>query len=244
MIKQIPIDKLEPGMFVHDFNHDWKNPCCQDKDPNAFKGSRFIRSDDEVRAIIAHGIVNLYIDSDKGKDIEAAKTAHEIEADLEAQMRALDDDEDASPQREEVHFNKEVNQASQAKDKARQLVGNILTDSRLGKQVSLAPVTDAVTQMAESMFRNPDAILSLSLIKKRDEYTFMHSVNVGVFLMSFCRSMGMDEKKIISVGIGGMLHDIGKMHTPEAVLNKAGKLTDEEFAIMQEHVVFSRKILE
>jgi len=62
--------------------------------------------------------------------------------------------------------------------------------------------------------------------------------------MSFCRAMDMEEQQIISVGVGGMLHDIGKMHTPEEVLNKQGKLTDEEFAIMQQHVVFSRKILE
>jgi putative nucleotidyltransferase with HDIG domain len=245
MIKKISIDQLEPGMFVHDFNHDWKNPCCRDKDPNAFRGSRFIRTDDEVRAIIQHDIRELYIDSERGKDIERAQTAKEVEAALEAQMRALDDDdEDEILPVLEVPFKEEVKQASQAKDRARQLVGNILEDSRLGKQVTLSPVKDAVTEMAESMFRNPDAILSLSLIKKRDEYTFMHSVNVGVFLMSFCRAMGMEEQKIISVGVGGMLHDIGKMHTPEAVLNKQGKLTDEEFAIMKQHVVFSRKILE
>ncbi|MBF0192959.1 MAG: HD-GYP domain-containing protein [Magnetococcales bacterium] len=245
MIKKISIDQLEAGMFVNDFNHDWKNPCCQDKDPNAFRGARFIQTDDEVRAIINHGITELYIDSEKGKDVESAQSAQDIEASLEAQMRALDDDfEDEPKPVREVHFNDEVKQASQAKDQARKLVGNILVDSRLGKQVTLAPVKDAVTQMAESMFRNPDAILSLSLIKKRDEYTFMHSVNVGVFLMSFCRAMEMKEEEIINVGIGGMLHDIGKMHTPEEVLNKKGKLTDEEFAIMQEHVVFSRKILE
>ena len=114
----------------------------------------------------------------------------------------------------------------------------------MGKQVALEPVNDAVREMADSMFRNPDAILSLSLIKKRDEYTFMHSVNVGVFLMSFCRSVGMDEEEIIDVGVGGMLHDIGKMRTPDGVLNKQGKLTDDEFAQMREHVVFSRSILE
>ena len=252
MIKKIPIEKLEPGMFVSNFNHDWQNPCCQDKDPNAFRGERFISTDSEVEAIIQHGIRELYIDSSRGKDVEGAKTAQQVHADLEAQMRQLDDDDDdygkdekkPSRSREEKSFNDEIKQAGQVKNHARQLVGNVLVDSRMGKQVTLAPVRDAVTQMADSMFRNPDAILSLSLIKKRDEYTFMHSVNVGVFLMSFCRAMGMEEKEIISVGIGGMLHDIGKMHTPEAILNKAGKLTDEEFAIMKEHVTFSRKILE
>jgi putative nucleotidyltransferase with HDIG domain len=245
MIKKISVEQLEPGMFVHNFNHDWKNPCCRDQDPNAFKTPRFIRLEAEVLAIVQHGIRELYIDSDRGMDVEGAQSVHEVNATLEAQMKALDEaeDEPTAPV-EERHFNEEILQAGQAKDQARLIVGNVLEDSRLGKQVTLAPVREVVSQMAESLFRNPDAILSLSLIKKRDEYTFMHSVNVGVFLMSFCRAMGMDEKTIISVGVGGMLHDIGKMHTPEAVLNKQGKLTDEEFAIMQKHVVFSRQILE
>ncbi|MBF0190568.1 MAG: HD-GYP domain-containing protein [Magnetococcales bacterium] len=229
-------------MFVHDFNHDWKDPCCQDRDPNAFRGPRMIRTDEEVQAIIAHGIAELYIDSSRGRDVEEAPTASEVQAMLEAQLRDLaEDDPEETPQ--EVPMDREIHQAAKVKAHARNLVGSILEDARLGKQVTLSPVKDAVRNMADSMFRNPDALLSLSLIKQRDEYTFMHSVNVGVMLMSFCRALEMAEEDIINVGIGGMLHDIGKMRTPEGILNKAGKLSDEEFAIMKKHVTYSRKIL-
>ncbi|MBF0164603.1 MAG: HD-GYP domain-containing protein [Magnetococcales bacterium] len=242
MIKRIPVRQLRAGMCVHDFNHDWKDPCCQDRDPNAFRGPKMMRTDEEVQAVIEHGIAELYIDTARGLDVEEAPSAAEVQRMLEAQLRDLADDDPDEMDRE-VPMEREMHQAAKVKAQARTLVGSILEDARLGKQVTLSPVKDAVRNMADSMFRNPDAILSLSLIKQKDEYTFMHSVNVGVMLMSFCRMMGMDEEEIINVGVGGMLHDIGKMRTPEAILNKAGKLSDEEFLIMKKHVTFSRKIL-
>ncbi|MBF0381413.1 MAG: HD-GYP domain-containing protein [Magnetococcales bacterium] len=244
MIKKIAVEQLQAGMFVHDFNHDWKDPCCQEHDPNGFRGSRLIHSDEDVQHIIKHGINTLYIDSSRGKDVEDAQTAQEVMAALEAQMHALADDDGEFSPLKVISFEEEIKQAFAAKARARQIVGNVLEDCRMGKQVVLAPVRDAVEQMAESLFRNPDAILSLSLIKKKDEYTFMHSVNVGVFLMSFCRAMEMDADKIISIGIGGMLHDVGKMRTPDAILNKKGKLTPEEFEVIKQHVIHSKKILE
>ncbi|MBF0295623.1 MAG: HD-GYP domain-containing protein [Magnetococcales bacterium] len=241
MIKRVSTDILTAGMYVHDFNHDWKDPCCRDRDPNAFRGPRLLRTDEEAQAVLAHGIREVYIDTARGKDVEEAPSAAEVQAMLEAQLRELGDDEE--DKEVVVPMEKELQQAAKVKAQARSLVGSVLEDARLGKQVTLTPVKDAVRNMADSMFRNPDALLSLSLIKQKDEYTFMHSVNVGVFLMSFCRTLGMEEEEIINVGVGGMLHDIGKMRTPEAILNKPGKLSDEEFAIMKKHVVFSRKIL-
>jgi putative nucleotidyltransferase with HDIG domain len=77
-----------------------------------------------------------------------------------------------------------------------------------------------------------------------DVYTFEHSVSFSVLMMAFAKSMGLSDKIICEVGIGGLLHDIGKTLTPDNILNKPGKLTDEEFVIMKEHVVHSRKILE
>lgn len=243
-IKKILVADLKPGMFVTDFNHDWRDPCCQGKDPNAFRGPRLIRTDAEVQAVIDHGIKELYIDVAKGEDAEGTELS-DVEKALESQLMALEDDRELAFKADlPKSFDEELTGAAEVKSHARKIVGNVLADARLGKQVALGPVQDAVRGMAESMFRNPDAILSLSLIKKRDEYTFMHSVNVGVFLMSFCRALEMDEEVIIKVGVGGMLHDIGKMRTPDAILNKAGKLSDEEFLIMKQHVSFSRQILE
>lgn len=169
-------------------------------------------------------------------------TPAEVEKILAAQLRDLADEEDEISLPQEKSFDTEVTHAAKVKTEARKIVGNVLADARLGKQVTLGPIRDSVHKIAESMFRNTDAIMSLSLIKQRDEYTFMHSVNVGVILMAFCSTLDLSETTIIDAGIGGMLHDIGKMRTPEAILNKAGKLSDEEFKIMRQHATFSQEI--
>ncbi|MBF0370977.1 MAG: HD-GYP domain-containing protein [Magnetococcales bacterium] len=246
MIKLVATRQLEPGMFVHDFNHEWRDPCCQDKDPNAFRGQKMLETEAQVMAIIAHGIQELYIDTERGRDVQDAPTAKEVEASLERQMMELGDDDDEydDAPSQEVTFDQEINKASEIKHQARAIVGDVLGDVRLGKQVEVGAVKDVVRNMTESMFRNQDAMLSLSLLKQKDDYTFLHSVNVGVFLMSFCRGLGYSEEEVVDVGVGGLLHDVGKMRTPPNILNKPGRLTDEEFLIMKNHVVYSRKILE
>jgi len=124
------------------------------------------------------------------------------------------------------------------------MVRDILQDCRLGKQVELEKTQPIVTSITESIFRNPDAMVSLLRIKQADKYTYQHSVAVGTLLVSFCRSLGVTRNELELVGIGGLLHDIGKMKVPGFILNKPGKLTEREFAIMKQHVAKGRGILE
>ncbi|MBF0160550.1 MAG: HD-GYP domain-containing protein [Magnetococcales bacterium] len=244
MIKKILVSQLTPGMFVHDFNHNWKDPCCQGRDPTFFATPRLITTENELRRIIEHGLMELYIDTSRGDDVDGAPSQREVEAQLEAQLSELGESQQEARRYQQATMEKEMEQAAQIKRQARQMVGNILEDVRMGQQVVIGPMKDMVTQMADSMFRNRDAILSLGLIKQKDEYTFMHSVNVGVFMLSFCQTLGISSEDIVDVGLGAVLHDIGKMKTPMEVLNKPGRLSDEEFAIMRQHVTYSRRILE
>jgi putative nucleotidyltransferase with HDIG domain len=97
--------------------------------------------------------------------------------------------------------------------------------------------------MHASAMRNPGALISLGRIKQADTYTFEHSVSICALLMSFCQALGMDAATVEEAGMGGLLHDIGKMKIPNEILNKPGKLTEDEFAIMKSHAALSRDIL-
>ncbi len=144
----------------------------------------------------------------------------------------------------QVPFNEEIVEAAKIKNAARLVVGGVLEDARNGEPISLEPVQDSVKTIMDSMQRNTDSILSLSMLKQHDEYTFMHSVNVGVLIIAFCRSLGMDEEQVIAVGVGGMLHDVGKTRVSKHILDKPSTLTTAEWTKVRRHVELGKRILQ
>jgi putative nucleotidyltransferase with HDIG domain len=119
----------------------------------------------------------------------------------------------------------------------------VLADVRIGKQIRLEKVEAAVGKVTDSIFRNRNALVSLTRIKEKDNYTFQHSVSVCVLLISFCRVLGHDSATIRDAGVGGLLHDVGKMRVPNEILNKPGALSAEEFEIMKSHASLAPDIL-
>lgn len=107
--------------------------------------------------------------------------------------------------------------------------------------------TDATKSITEDLMKaisENDAIaVDISALKISDEYTFKHSVDVATMSMIVAKRYGFNEQQVYEIGISGLLHDIGKAHIPNELLNKAGKLTDDEFAIMKQHSVLGYRIL-
>lgn len=111
-----------------------------------------------------------------------------------------------------------------------------------------ADFTNASRSITDDLMKaisdNEAVAVDISALKVSDEYTFKHSVDVATMSMVVARKYGLTDKQVYDIGITGLLHDIGKSKIPNEVLNKAGKLTDEEFEIMRQHSVFGYRILE
>jgi HD-GYP domain-containing protein (c-di-GMP phosphodiesterase class II) len=90
---------------------------------------------------------------------------------------------------------------------------------------------------------NDAVAVDISALKISDEYTFKHSVDVATMSMIVGRKYGLDDNEIYELGISGLLHDVGKSKIPNEILNKATRLTDEEFAMMKQHSLFGYGIL-
>jgi putative nucleotidyltransferase with HDIG domain len=109
------------------------------------------------------------------------------------------------------------------------------------------PDTPAALQtvegLAEAVTQNRTALMALTAMRNYDNYTFTHMVNVSILAMAQARALGIDGKLLREFGISALMHDIGKVRTPKEILNKPGKLTDDEFAIMRRHVVDGAEIL-
>lgn len=105
--------------------------------------------------------------------------------------------------------------------------------------------TNNVTSDLMKAITDNDAIaVDITALKVSDEYTFKHSVDVATMAMIIAKRHGMDQQTVYEIGIAGLLHDVGKSKIPNEILNKAGKLTDEEFALMKQHSLFGYDILQ
>lgn len=118
---------------------------------------------------------------------------------------------------------------------ARLWVDVLLDDSRLGNSIDTDTARGLVAQLADQVIQNADALVWLTHLKKRDEYTANHCLNVCILALTFGRCLGLDGDLLKRLGLGALLHDIGKLRVPEAILNKPGRLTKEEFLIMMSH---------
>lgn len=105
----------------------------------------------------------------------------------------------------------------------------------MGKAIDAEAAAPLVEEISNSVLRNPGALISLARLKTADDYTYMHSVAVCALMIALARKLGLDEIQTRAAGMAGLLHDLGKAMIPATILNKPGKLTDEEFAIVKTH---------
>jgi putative nucleotidyltransferase with HDIG domain len=142
----------------------------------------------------------------------------------------------SAPRREPtVPLASELQRAGAIVRDVRGLVGGLYEKARLGQALDAERCLPLVDAVNESVNRNPDALLTLTRLRKRDEYTYMHSVAVCALMVALGREMGLDEDTCREAGLAGLLHDLGKAKMPEGILAKPGKLTQEEFSIIRTH---------
>lgn len=226
MLKKIDASQLRVGMFIHDLDCGWME--------HPFVRNRFvITSYDEIRKIRQAGIHGVVIDCGKGLDVKEAPTLAEAKAQTEREVVAIAEAKPAASAR--VSVADELHRAANVRRQAEGLVRTVMQDVRLGKAIEVDKVSPVVTSITESILRNPGALIGLSRIKTKDDYTFLHSVSVCTLLVAFCRSRNMSDEVIYQAGLGGLLHDTGKALVPDEILNKPGRLTDEEFDIIRKH---------
>ncbi len=235
MIKKVKVNQLQPGMFIHDLNCGWTR--------HPFITSRLtIKNEKSIRKIIDYGIEEVYIDTDRGLDVPDAPTKQEVDKGLQKEMDEIAGSRYSSAR--SVPLQQEMLKAREIKKEAKQAVQSIMEEVRLGREIKTEKVEKVVDKMIDSIFRNQDALISLGRIKQTDEYTYMHSMSVCVLMISFGKHLGFDDMQLKEVGIGAMLHDIGKMKVPPEILNHKGELSDDELQLIKKHVEYSDLLLQ
>ncbi len=235
MVKKVKTNQLRPGMFIHDINCGWLD--------HPFFGRAMDVNDDEmVEKIVNFGIREVYIDTDIGLDVDSAPTKEEADKAIMEEINKINEInfDDIKP----VAVGREIIMAKKVRKEAMKTVQNVMNNIKMGTQIHKEEVEVVVNDIIISMLRNPNALMSMGMLRKTDEYLYQHSISVCALMVSFGKLLGFDSQLLKEIGLGAMLHDIGTMQVPQEIICKQNGLTESEYEQVKKHVLYGRNILE
>ena len=219
MLKKISVKDLTTGMFIQKLDGNWlKHPFWKTAFP--------LNNPKDINAIKTAGISHVWIDTKKGDDVAKAIKTDTADTDKNPVQTV--------EKPHQVSIQDEIKIAQEVLTRAKQETVQMFQDARMGNSINTEGAAILVDEITQSVSRNAAAMLSITRIKNKDDYTYLHSVAVCALMIALGKHMDY-QGDIQSLGMAGLLHDIGKTFIPDEVLNKPGKLTDEEFRIVQEH---------
>ncbi|NWB85699.1 HD-GYP domain-containing protein [Pseudomonas gingeri] len=230
MLRQIQVSELRVGMYVQSFCGSWMD--------HPFWRSHFLLDDEtDLQKIRASGLAALWIDTDKGLDVEVGEpAAPELEAlAIPAQERPRN--------RPRIAMSDEVVHALNLCARTKAAVLSLFGDLRMGRAVHPEQISHLIAEISDSLMRHPDALISLARLKTSDEYTYMHSVAVCALMMSLAYRLNLPEGLVKEAGMAGILHEVGKMMVPAELLGKTSPLTEAEFDILRHHPEIGAKMI-
>jgi HD-GYP domain-containing protein (c-di-GMP phosphodiesterase class II) len=118
-----------------------------------------------------------------------------------------------------------------------QTIKEVVHNIHVDKALNMRRLNTVVQTMVDNILDNRDALMGLTSLKMYDEYTFAHSVNTSILAISLGTFLSFEKPQIAALGVAAMLHDIGKVRVPLEIINKPGKLSDEEWEEVRRHPV-------
>ena len=219
----IPVNQLQPGMYVL--------AIVSQTGAMEIAQTGLVTNRQQVDALIRRGVLTVRVDLARSKlpgieQVVSPSPAHNAGSARPA----------GSGEGRELKIRRLYQEA-------RELQGKFIRHLKAGEPIDITPLAAVAEEMVDTMFTHGDAMLCLARIRAKDAYLMEHSMNVAILLANFGRYLGLERNVLKELTLGGLLHDVGKIMTPDEVLNKPGKLTDEEFGVMRQHVVHSYDIL-
>lgn len=235
MLHRVAVADLRLGMYVSSVDCSWLD--------NPFWRSRFLlKSPADLERLRQSGIATVTIDDARGVGLAPAPqamttTAKEAE---EAPALVVERRSANRPRRRRMD---ELDRARETVERSKEAMQRMFAEARLGHAVQMAEVVPLVDEIAASIERDRSAIINVTRLKNKNEYTYLHSVAVCALMINLARQLALPEWEVQQAGIGGLLHDIGKMTTPIAVLEKPGQLDAEERRIIEDHPSAGHRLL-
>jgi len=257
MLQTVDVADLRPGMYVHKLLGPWMQ--------HPFWRTSFLLDAERVAELQDSGVEQVVVDlsrSEHGETDEAVAPPAgrdaapplidpvQVQPEPDDHDRDGDGDGDGDAERRRiivadgaVSLASELSRARRICDEGRDAVEAMFREVRLGRGVDAAHVMPLLDEITGSVDRHPTALVSVARLKDADSYTYLHCVAVSALMTMLARQLQLPEDQVREAALGGLLHDMGKAMLPIEVLNKPGKLTDEEFAIVRQHPVHGERLL-
>lgn len=219
----IPVNQLQPGMYVI--------AIASQTGAMEIAQTGLVTNRQQVDALIRRGVLTVRVDLARSKLPGIEQVVSPSPAQSTGSARPAGSGEGRELKIRRLY------------QEARELQGKFIRHLKAGEPIDITPLAAVAEEMVDTMFTHGDAMLCLARIRAKDAYLMEHSMNVAILLANFGRYLGLERSVLKELTLGGLLHDVGKIMTPDEVLNKPGKLTDEEFGVMRQHVVHSYDIL-
>lgn len=220
MLKKIPVSTVRIGMYLHSLEGSWLNHSM-------WKTRFLVEEESDLQKLRNSGADEVWIDETRGLDADGNPTVR---------AQTLPDPVEKPPRDQRpASMAEELQKAREIRGRAKAVVTSIFQQARMGNSFDASACAPLVEDIVDSVYRNNDALVSLSRLKLADEYTYMHSVTVCALMVSLGRQLGFDQRECHDAGMAGLMHDLGKASIPLSIINKPGKLTDAEFEIIRTH---------
>ncbi len=242
----MPVGNLKIGMFVSGLDRPWLET------PFPLQGF-YIKSIKDIDRL------KLYCDQ---VEIDAAKNwLHVDMSDLKLTPQDKPSKEADSPKDRLVFDNRrftyemleaaeaevpieiELEHAKKVYSSSAEAIGNMIEDIRNNRLLDYSGLKDVAVDMVSSILRNSDALIWLSQLRSKDDYTYQHSINVSILMLNLGKHLALTPRQLLALGTAGLLQDVGILLLPEELLHKEGELSPQEKQLVRSHVNKSIQLL-
>lgn len=239
MHKKISVDELRIGMYVSALDRPWEETRF------LFQGFPVETEEqlDELRGLCEYVFIDTERAAEPRERLRTLKPGQGTTSQRQRAIHAGSAQHEHTDEQDPKALAQELGTARRVFEGTKGFVDTAMEDVRLGRSVDTDAARDNVSAIVNSVLRNASALMLMTNLKSRDEYTSIHCVNVCILSVAFGRHLELDADELNELGLGALLHDIGKMRVPLEILNKPGRLTEEEFEIMKRHSTIGREML-
>lgn len=215
MLKEIPLSKLETGMFVECYGDgSFANPFHHMRD--------YIHTPTQVMEFKSLGVNLVTIDDSKTKKCCDPIRPGMVEPPFQFQG---------------------IHSAGKVYSHCMGHVMDVMQRVRKGMDVDFTQSYEAVDVLLAGVERDPAHLTLLAKLHHYDDYTLRHSLNVSLLALVFGKHLGMEREPLRRLAFAGLYHDVGKFKIPIEILNKPGRLSDREFEVMKHHSLIGYELL-